>query len=148
MTVDLHVSQDHLGSAIEGLAALGAQVFIMQDSASQKCYRILQGDLHISSFQLEYLVKAKSSQNPKIHQSRYQGEEKLDTFFFFFFTCQTSQRSFSCRMDLKECRLTCSKRYRYQRSGYFLYVFDTFQSSHEQYEQIPAGPGYDGGSGA
>lgn len=32
MTVDLHLRQDHLGSAIEGLAALGAQVFLMHDS--------------------------------------------------------------------------------------------------------------------
>lgn len=37
MTVDLHLRQDHLGSAVKGLAALGAQVFLMQDSASQKC---------------------------------------------------------------------------------------------------------------
>lgn len=32
MTVDLHLRQDHLGSAIKGLAALGAQVFLMHDS--------------------------------------------------------------------------------------------------------------------
>lgn len=36
MTVDLHLRQDHLGTAVEGLAALGAQVFLLQDSASQK----------------------------------------------------------------------------------------------------------------
>lgn len=35
------------------------------------------------------------------------------------FTCQTSQRSSSCRTDLKECRQTCSETCRYQRSGYF-----------------------------
>lgn len=40
MAVDLHLRQDHLGGAIKGLAAMGAQVFLRQDSASQKCYNI------------------------------------------------------------------------------------------------------------
>ena len=36
VTVDLHLRQNHLGIAIKGLVALGAQVFFMEDSASQK----------------------------------------------------------------------------------------------------------------
>lgn len=32
MTVDVHVVQDHLGLTVEGLAAVGAQVFLQNNS--------------------------------------------------------------------------------------------------------------------
>lgn len=32
MTVDVHVFQDHLGLTVEGLAAVGAQVFLQHNS--------------------------------------------------------------------------------------------------------------------
>lgn len=43
MTVDLHVIQDHLGLTIEGLAAVGAQVFLQHnpdphETGSQKVH--------------------------------------------------------------------------------------------------------------
>lgn len=36
MTVDLHVIQDHLGVASEGLVAVGAQVFLKHRPGPQK----------------------------------------------------------------------------------------------------------------
>lgn len=45
-------------------------------------------------------------------------EGKMNTISHIF-TCQTSQRSSLCRMDLKECHQTCWETCRYQRSGYF-----------------------------
>lgn len=80
MAVDLHLRQDHLGSAIKGLAALGAQVFLMQDSASHKCYNITgKSPYFILSFGILYTVKAKSGQTPQ------NPPEQVFYFYLFFF---------------------------------------------------------------